>query len=160
MGVGECAGEVVAPVEFGLAASEREVFEAQLRLERGEPAAASRGPTARMLHGGRGAGAARESIQVSERGRTRWSREFRPNFHDTRAASTIRFAGGKFAPLPLQRRTASTALRGPTAEAAHHAIEEAQLFIEAAYGCYGRLSAEAARKAPPGNAAPPPVPAE
>ena len=33
MGVGECAGEVVPYVEFGLAAAERELFEAQLLLD-------------------------------------------------------------------------------------------------------------------------------
>src|SRR6185436_7788761 len=33
MGVGECAGEVVSPLDFGLAAAEREAFEAQLKLE-------------------------------------------------------------------------------------------------------------------------------
>src|SRR5215475_6963583 len=33
MGEGECAGEVVSPVEFGLGAAERELFEAQLAFE-------------------------------------------------------------------------------------------------------------------------------
>jgi sulfite reductase (ferredoxin) len=36
IGVGECAGEVVSSIEFDLAAAEREVFEAQLLLERSE----------------------------------------------------------------------------------------------------------------------------
>ena len=41
MGVGECAGEVVSLVEFGLAEAEREAFEAQLALEeRDDPQAA------------------------------------------------------------------------------------------------------------------------
>ena len=35
MGVGECAGQVVSPVEFGLQASEREIFSAQDRLDQG-----------------------------------------------------------------------------------------------------------------------------
>ena len=35
MGVGECAGEVVSQAEFTLAASERELFEAQLLLDAG-----------------------------------------------------------------------------------------------------------------------------
>ena len=38
MGVGECAGEVVSSVEFGLAAAERELFEAQLAHEAGASA--------------------------------------------------------------------------------------------------------------------------
>src|SRR5262249_57663156 len=37
MGVGECAGEVVSQAEFALAASERELFEAQLLLDGGRP---------------------------------------------------------------------------------------------------------------------------
>ena len=36
MGVGECAGEVVSAIEFELAAAEREVFEAQVALEKGQ----------------------------------------------------------------------------------------------------------------------------
>ena len=36
MGVGECAGEVVPMVEVGLAASEREIFEAQVLLDDGK----------------------------------------------------------------------------------------------------------------------------
>ncbi len=36
MGEGECAGEVVSSVEFGLAAAERELFEAQLAFEKGQ----------------------------------------------------------------------------------------------------------------------------
>ncbi len=36
MGIGECAGEIVSPLEFQLTASEREAFEAQLALEKGD----------------------------------------------------------------------------------------------------------------------------
>ncbi|HYP07034.1 MAG TPA: nitrite/sulfite reductase, partial [Bryobacteraceae bacterium] len=36
LGVGECAGEVVSPIEFELTACEREAFEAQLQLEKGD----------------------------------------------------------------------------------------------------------------------------
>ncbi len=36
MGVGECAGEVVSPVDFELAAAESEVFEAQLAFDAGQ----------------------------------------------------------------------------------------------------------------------------
>ncbi len=36
MGTGECAGEVVSPIEFDLAAAERQVFEAQVALEGGQ----------------------------------------------------------------------------------------------------------------------------
>ena len=36
MGVGECAGEVVSMTQFGLAASERQAFEAQILLDNGD----------------------------------------------------------------------------------------------------------------------------
>src|SRR5258708_18058225 len=36
MGTGECAGEVVSPVEFDLAAAERELFEAQVAWDGGQ----------------------------------------------------------------------------------------------------------------------------
>ena len=36
MGIGECAGEVVSPIDFDLAAAEREVFEAQVAFEGGQ----------------------------------------------------------------------------------------------------------------------------
>ena len=43
MGVGECAGEVVSQAEFTLAASERELFEAQLLLDAGQLAGGGEG---------------------------------------------------------------------------------------------------------------------
>src|SRR5215212_10468264 len=55
MGVGECAGEVVSHGEFGLAAAERQVFEAQVFLDQsayqkaGETAFASMQKAARTL---------------------------------------------------------------------------------------------------------------
>ncbi|MEJ7606840.1 MAG: hypothetical protein WKF37_11365 [Bryobacteraceae bacterium] len=50
LGVGECAGEVVSPTEFQLTACEREAFEAQLQLERGEVEAASMTAYQSMVH--------------------------------------------------------------------------------------------------------------
>src|SRR5262249_9342527 len=41
MGVGECAGEIVAFVQFGLAAAERVAFDAQIKLDEGDTAAAA-----------------------------------------------------------------------------------------------------------------------
>jgi sulfite reductase (ferredoxin) len=51
MGVGECAGEVVSAVEFELAAAEREVFEAEVALEKGAVDQAGRTAYLAMLHG-------------------------------------------------------------------------------------------------------------
>jgi sulfite reductase (ferredoxin) len=49
LGVGECAGEVVSLSEFGLVASERQVFEAQVHLDHGETAKASQTAYQAML---------------------------------------------------------------------------------------------------------------
>ncbi len=51
MGVGECAGEVVYPIDFQLVACEREVFEAQLQLDSGNIDKAARMAYESMLHG-------------------------------------------------------------------------------------------------------------
>src|SRR5271156_5484745 len=50
MGVGECAGEVVAPIDFQLTACEREAFEAQLQLEAGHIDQAAKTAYESMLH--------------------------------------------------------------------------------------------------------------
>ncbi|HYP12314.1 MAG TPA: hypothetical protein VEQ63_00195, partial [Bryobacteraceae bacterium] len=51
LGEGECAGEVDTPAEFQLTAAEREAFEAQLQLERGEVEAAVATAYGAMSHG-------------------------------------------------------------------------------------------------------------
>ena len=44
MGMGECAGEVVSPFDFDLAAAERELFEAQVAFEAGKLSKPGRRP--------------------------------------------------------------------------------------------------------------------
>ena len=94
MGVGECAGEVVSPIDFGLAAAEREVFEAQLALEKGEVEQAGKTAYHSMLH-------AAKALVKSEYPKistipTRLSRNFGPAYYDTQKFWDP-FAGGKFA---------------------------------------------------------------
>ena len=48
--MGECAGEVISAIEFDLAAAEREVFEAQLDLEKGNFQQAARTAYMAMIH--------------------------------------------------------------------------------------------------------------
>jgi sulfite reductase (ferredoxin) len=136
IGVGECAGEVVSAVEFGLAAAERSVFEAQLALEEGQAADAARRAQGAML---RAAGSLLriEMEAVPEQAETVVA-EFRTRFYDTQKFFD-RFAGGKFAHYLFA--AAKRAPESYSAESAHHLIEEAQLFIESAHGCYSRLSA-------------------
>ena len=135
LGVGECAGEVVSVVEFGLAASERVVFEALIDLEGGEVEAASAKAYEAMLQAAKAmnqsqevdAGEAEEEI-VSE---------FRTRFHDTKIFHDP-FAGPKFANYLFHAHEEDSS--DPTSESAHRRIEEAQLFVEAAHACYNRMT--------------------
>ncbi len=56
MATGECAGEVVLPMEFDLAAAEREVFEAQIAFDGGQGEEAGNKAYLAMLQAARGAG--------------------------------------------------------------------------------------------------------
>jgi sulfite reductase (ferredoxin) len=136
MGVGECAGEVVSPIEFQLTACEREAFEAQLHLERGEVAKAAK--------------TARESMRHAAAALLQWrelpfsdtpegvAAGFRTHFYDTGLIFDP-FQGGNFAHYFF--RAIERNGNPYTAEEAHRLIEEAQLFIEACHASYGRMLA-------------------
>ncbi len=130
LGEGECAGEIVSPAEFALAAAEREVFEAQLALEKGDAQAASQLALTSM-HGAAlallkqvGAGFPEDPESVLSK--------FREHFYDTQLIFDP-FTGGKFAHYYFDAQ--------PTQhpDAAHQLIEEAQLFIEACHSTYARI---------------------
>lgn len=135
LGVGECAGEVVTPLEFQLTACEREAFEAQLALEKGELEGASRMAYEAMLHG------AAALLDWRKAGRPSSADEtvalFRAHFYDTELFFDP-FAGGKFGQYFFHAH--ERAGRSRNFESAHRLIEEAQLFIEACHSCYGRLT--------------------
>lgn len=135
MGVGECAGEVVPFVQMGLAASEREVFEAQLLLDAGSPHDAAARAYSAMLEAAR-ALTREKSPNVGEEP-DEIVREFRTHLVDTQLFSDP-FAGAKFAHFLF--RTHREGINGVSEEAAHQLIEEAQLFVDAAHQCYTRLS--------------------
>jgi sulfite reductase (ferredoxin) len=140
LGVGECAGEVVSFVEFGLAASERQVFEAQELLERGEIAAAAERSYQAMLSAAK-ALTKQASANIGDDPEEIVS-EFRKHYYDTKRFFDP-FAGGKFAQYLFvlhAERQAGGAARAD-AETARQRIEEAQLFIEAAHACHQRMAA-------------------
>ena len=137
IGIGECAGEVVTPIEFQLTACEREAFEAQLALESGDSEKAAR--------------VAYESMRNAAQALLAWrmiphevtpegiAASFRQAFYDTELFFDP-FVGGKFAQYYFaahERRQ-----QAYDAEKAHRLVEEAQLFIEASHAAYGRLSAQ------------------
>jgi sulfite reductase (ferredoxin) len=134
MGVGECAGEVVSAVEFDLAAAEREVFEAQLELEKGRIEPAARTAYLAMLH------AAKALVKLEFRDISddpeQIIREFTIRFYDTQKFYDA-FAGGKFAQFLFAAHQASAKPTDP--DSARFLIDEAQLFIDASHACYNRM---------------------
>ena len=134
MGEGECAGEVVNSAQFGLAASEREVFEAQLLLEEGKATDAGKRAYSAMLQAAR-ALARQKNPNVSEEPQE-IEREFRAHYYDTKLFFDP-FEGGKFAHMFFKAHQDG----GNTADkqSAHQLIEEAQLFVDAAHACYTRI---------------------
>jgi sulfite reductase (ferredoxin) len=136
MGVGECAGEVVPYVEMGLAASEREIFEAQVMLDDGNAKGAVDRAYSAMIEAARSL--AREKNPNLGADPDEVVGEFRKHFYDTQLFFDP-YAGGKFAQYLFRIHEERTAAATP--EAAHQVIEEATLFVDAAHQCYSRLGA-------------------
>lgn len=135
MGVGECAGEVVPFVQFGLAASEREVFEAQVLLDEGKTGDAAARAYSAMLQAARAL--TRQQNENLSEDPDEIVREFRTHMVDTKVFWDP-FAGGKFAQY-LFRAHEDGAKRQQSKDAAHQLIEEAQLFVDAAHQAYSRI---------------------
>ena len=136
MGVGECAGAVVSPLEFQLTACEREAFEAQVAMEKGDMAKAAKLAYAAMLRGATALLAWRQAFFVnSPEGVVE---AFRKEFYDTQLFFDP-FAGGKFAQYFFGAHERAAEERTP--ESATRLIEEAQLFIEACHSCTIREAA-------------------
>jgi sulfite reductase (ferredoxin) len=135
IGVGECAGEVVAPIDFQLLACEREVFEAQLQLDAGGIQAAARMAYESMLHAAQALLRYKHLPVPEDRGKI--VEQFRTEFYDTEIFFDP-FVRGKFAQDFFRAHEESNAPR--TSDTAHQLIEEAQLFIEACYSCYARMA--------------------
>ncbi|MCP4444555.1 MAG: nitrite/sulfite reductase [Myxococcales bacterium] len=138
LGTGECAGEVVSIVDFGLQDAERRLFEAQLDLEAGKTGAASVAAYKSMLT------AAKALIMVFnidiQEDADRVIADFRTHFHDTGRFHDP-FAGAKFANYLLKRYESPPSIEDNDL-AAREAIDEAQLFVEAAQGCYQRMQGD------------------
>jgi len=130
-GVGECAGEVVPVVEMGLAASEREVFEAQILLDEGKPSEAASRAFSAMLVAAR-ALTRQKNENLSDQPDEVVS-EFKRLFVDTKLFWD-QYAHSKFAQYFF--KAYEEPARSPNHEAAHMLVEEAQLFVDAAYECY------------------------
>ena len=134
LGVGECAGEVISAIDFDLAAAEREVFEAQLSLEKGNFQQSARTAYLAMIH----AAKALVKLELPDvpDDPDLIVREFTTRFYDTQKFFDS-FAGGKFAQYLFAAHEASNITATP--DSARYLIDEAQLFIDASHACYNRL---------------------
>jgi sulfite reductase (ferredoxin) len=138
MGDGECAGEIVSPVDFGLAAAERELFNAQIAYEKGQVESAGTSAYKAMLNAARALVLA-EKPDISEDSEAVVS-EFRTRYYDTQKFFDP-FAGGKFANYLFDAH--AKAGEAYSEESSRYLIDEAQLFIDAAHSCNNRLAAVA-----------------
>ena len=134
MGVGECAGEVVPFVQMGLAASEREVFEAQLLLDQGNAEQAAKRAFSAMLQAARAL--TKEKNQNLGDDPDEIVNEFRTHMVDTELFKDP-YQGKVFANYLFRAHKEGVATA--STETAHQLIEEAQLFVDAAHQCYTRI---------------------
>ena len=135
MGKGECAGEVVSLVQFELSGCETESFESQIYLEEGDYEIAYKTAFGAMLHAAK-ALVKTQFLDVPEDADV-IVEEFRTRFCDTELFYN-QFAGSKFANYLF--RVHEEEVAEYTRDIAHQIVEEAQLFIEEAYACYGQMN--------------------
>jgi sulfite reductase (ferredoxin) len=136
MGVGECAGEVVSQAEFALAASERELFEAQLLLDGGRSQDAVKTAYASMVRAAQGLVKA-QNPDISEN-ENQILAEFSSRFYDTQLFWD-KYAGGKFAEYLFKAKEFIGDAKMMDADRAVQLLQEAQLFIDAAHHCHNKL---------------------
>jgi sulfite reductase (ferredoxin) len=143
IGVGECAGEIVPFVEFGLQEAEQQLHDAQDALEAGQAGDAAAGAFTAMVTAGK-ALVRHLEVQVKDDAddvvANFKTHLYEPElFHDP-------FAKGKFAEYLLQMH-GDQSYKNADNESAHRTLDEAQLFLEAAHACYERLTEAAAAAA-------------
>ena len=136
IGVGECAGEVISHAEFGLTAAERLVFDAQVMLDDKQYQKAGETAYAAMLKAIKTL--VEEQFPKVPNDADRIVEEFRTRFYDTQMFWD-EYAGGKFGQYFFRAHEKSQTQFTP--DEAHRRVEEAQLVIEAAHNCYGKLLA-------------------
>jgi sulfite reductase (ferredoxin) len=136
MGVGECAGEVVSPAEFTLAASERELFEAQLLLDSGHLQHAVKAAYASMVRAAQGL-VKNQNPSISE-DENQIVAEFTRHFYETHLFWD-KYAGGKFAEYLFKAKEFIGAGKAADLDRAVQLLQEAQLFIDAAHDCHNKI---------------------
>jgi sulfite reductase (ferredoxin) len=135
MGIGECAGEVVSQAEFTLAASERELFEAQLLLDAGRSQEAVKAAYASMVRAAQGL--VKDQNQGVSEDENQIIGEFTKRFYDTQLFWD-KYAGGKFAEYLFKAKEFVADGKPVDADRAVQLLQEAQLFIDAAHDCHNK----------------------
>jgi sulfite reductase (ferredoxin) len=134
MGVGECAGEIVPFVQFGLAAAERIYFDAQGKLDGGDLPAAQDLAYKAMLEAARALTYERfpnvgtDPQEVHD--------EFKRHLVDTQLFRD-HYAGDKF--YDYFKNAHNRRNDKLDAEQVSHQVQEATLFIEASHACVERM---------------------
>ncbi|HSN81660.1 MAG TPA: nitrite/sulfite reductase [Polyangiales bacterium] len=136
IGVGECAGEIVPFVEFGLQEAEQQLHDAQDALDAGQAAAAATGAFTAMVTAAK-ALVRHLDVQVKDDPDDVVA-NFKTHLHDTELFHDP-FAKGKFASYLLQMHEEKP-YQEADQEIAHRTLDEAQLVLEAAHACYERLT--------------------
>ncbi len=144
IGTGECAGAVVSRVEFDLQEAERRYFEALLKFDDGDWEGADRTAYSAMMEAA--AALVRDQWQDLPDDPDTVVAEFRARLYDTQLFHD-KYAGGKFAQYLFARHADQD--RRFDKDLARHVLEEAQLFIEAAYACHNRVLEQRAKNAAP-----------
>lgn len=144
IGIGECAGEIVPYVEFGLQQAAQELFEAQDLLDAKQSDAAATKAFAAMVTAAKAL--VRHTGAESRDDVEDVVAQFRASLYDTELFFDP-FVKGKFAQYFFKLADEK---RYETADAtfAHHTLDEAGLFIEASHACYARLTASTTASAP------------
>jgi sulfite reductase (ferredoxin) len=150
MGVGECAGEIVPFVQFGLAASERVAFEAQLKLDDGKHQEAAKLALDAMVEAAKALTREKELNLGDDHDEI--VREFRKHMVETQLFRDP-FAGDKFSVYLFRAFGQDVSAFG--AEQARQRVQEAQLFIEASHACVERMDAATAAQIAAAQAAAP-----
>jgi sulfite reductase (ferredoxin) len=143
IGVGECAGEIVPFVEFGLQQAEQQLHDAQDALEARQAGAAALGGFTAMVTAAK-ALVRHLEVQVKDDADDVVA-NFKTHLHDTTLFHDP-FAKGKFAAYLLKMH-GEQSYKDANDEIAHRTLDEAQLFLEAAHACYERLTQASAAAA-------------
>ncbi len=134
-GIGECAGEIVGLADFGLQTAEREVFEAQIKLDEKDYSTSAKKSYYSMF-------AASQALikhfnpDVSDE-QDEVMREFKKRIFELGTFNDIS-QGDKFAKFYFKHHQDREMELNP--EQAEMRLREAQLFIEAAHACNVKLS--------------------